>query len=186
MVLATALAILLPHLREMSINHDPPGLYSGNPPSLGLSVPPKEPDARSSVVADVPSSFPMQSPVQYTQDAADTNNYQDATASQVECLHALAHYTPSNEAGAPLAPHSAHYLGSMLDVQATASHTTAHYMPSEVVNPLPKIDTHIPGSMTDKQLALFHTAALLRLGGPSAKARLGRGSLDHLMEAKHR
>ena len=25
---------------------------------------------------------------------------------------------------------------------------------------------------------------LLRLGGPSAKARLGRGSLDHLMEAK--
>ena len=26
---------------------------------------------------------------------------------------------------------------------------------------------------------------VLRLGGPSAKARLGRGSLDHLMEAKH-
>ena len=28
-------------------------------------------------------------------------------------------------------------------------------------------------------------AILLRLGRPSAKARLGRGSLDHLMEAKH-
>ena len=27
---------------------------------------------------------------------------------------------------------------------------------------------------------------LLRLGGPSAKARLGGGSLDHLMEAKRR
>ena len=27
--------------------------------------------------------------------------------------------------------------------------------------------------------------SLLRLGGPSAKARLGGGSLDHLMEAKH-
>ena len=26
---------------------------------------------------------------------------------------------------------------------------------------------------------------VLRLGGPSAKARLGGGSLDHLMEAKH-
>ena len=32
----------------------------------------------------------------------------------------------------------------------------------------------------------YSTVAVLRLGRPSAKARLGGGSLDHLMEAKHR
>ena len=30
-----------------------------------------------------------------------------------------------------------------------------------------------------------HDSIMLRLGGPSSKACLGRGSLDHLMEAKH-
>ena len=139
MVLATELAILLPKPREMSINHDPPGSYSGNPPGLGLSVPPKDPDARSSVVADVPSSFPMQSPVQYMQDAVNTNNYQEVASS-------------------PQAPLSAHFLGNMSAAQAAGPPAAARYTPSEVVNPLPRIDTLVQGPVTDDQLALFHTA----------------------------
>ena len=44
---------------------------------------------------------------------------------------------------------------------------------------LKSIDKTAPKALTDG-------TALLRLGGPSAKARLGGGSLDHLMEAKRR
>ena len=81
----------------MYSNHDPPG--SDNYPSIPSGAEPqgtlKASETGSSVMADVPSSFPMQSPVQYTQDNANppSHNLQN-TESQIEVLHTLAAHMP--------------------------------------------------------------------------------------------
>ena len=46
-----------------------------------------------------------------------------------------------------------------------------------------QIPSDTPSVTPEHHLSMF-TVKLLRLGGPSAKARLGEGSLDHLMEVK--
>ena len=75
--------------------------------------------------------------------------------------------------------------GSPCLVMAYVIHTPSQWLESYIIHTPANV-----GRCLDSYL--FHTLAdawlgqLLRLGGPSAKARLGGGSLDHLMEAKRR
>ena len=161
----------------MYSNHDPLGSYDypSVPSGAEPQGTPKASVASPPVMADVLSSFPMQSPVRYTQDRAPPPpNTPQHNKSQIEVLHTLAKYTPSQTTSG-LPPINTNVKEHYSDEQLALFHTAAHYSPTP---------EHPDGR--PRSPALFHEAEVLRLDGPSAKARLGGGSLDHLMEAKRR
>ena len=116
----------------MYSNHDPPGSY--NYPSVPSGAEPqgtpKASESSSSVMADVLSSFPMQSPVRYTQDnATPPPNNQQHNESQIEVLHTLARYTPSQSMSG-LPPINTNVKEQYSEEQLALFHTAAHYSPT--------------------------------------------------------
>ena len=116
----------------MYSNHDPPGSY--NYPSVPSGAEPqgtpKASEAGSLVMADVPPSFPMQSPVRYTQDNANPSHHrQQYTESQIEVLHTLAAHTPAPPTSG-LRPINTNVTEHYSDEQLALFHTAAHYSPT--------------------------------------------------------
>ena len=116
----------------MYSNHDPPGSY--NYPSVPSGAEPqgtlKASETGSSVMADVPSSFPMQCPVRYMQDNANppSHNLQN-TESQIEVLHTLATHMPVRPTSG-LQPINTNITEKLSEEQLALFHTAAHYLPT--------------------------------------------------------